>query len=106
MMMDKGCLGDIQMIKERISYVIPIAIDGSKSGAPVLIYEMAKDSYEVDLSFGIFLSVLERPRNTPLASRCSMTMRHQFQLIQRNFPTICFSPLQKLVMEKLLCRHP
>ncbi|EAA8955398.1 hypothetical protein CBJ10_15015 [Salmonella enterica] len=53
-MMDKGCLGDIQMIKERISYVIPIAIDGSKSGTPVLIYEMAKDSYEVDLSFGIF----------------------------------------------------
>lgn len=54
MMMDKGCLGDIQMIKERISYVIPIAIDGSKSGTPVLIYEMAKDSHEVDLSFGIF----------------------------------------------------
>ncbi|EBB8731227.1 hypothetical protein CMS39_01235 [Salmonella enterica] len=54
-MMDKGCLGDIQMIKERISYVIPIAIDGSKSGTPpVLIYEMAKDSHEVDLSFGIF----------------------------------------------------
>ncbi|ECG8629205.1 hypothetical protein AAD16_005374 [Salmonella enterica subsp. diarizonae] len=53
-MMDKGCLGDIQMIKERISYVIPIAIDGSKSGNPVLIYEMAKDSHEVDLSFGIF----------------------------------------------------
>ncbi|EEB2528228.1 hypothetical protein XO04_23045, partial [Salmonella enterica subsp. enterica serovar Kentucky] len=53
-MMDNGCLGDIQMIKERISYVIPIAIDGSKSGTPVLIYEMAKDSYEVDLSFGIF----------------------------------------------------
>ncbi|ATI65811.1 hypothetical protein CPU03_00315 [Edwardsiella tarda] len=40
------------MIKERISYVIPI--DGINSGTPVLIYEMAKDSCETDLSFGVF----------------------------------------------------
>ncbi|EBU2671623.1 hypothetical protein GKU49_14570 [Salmonella enterica] len=42
------------MIKERISYVIPIAMDDSKSGTPVLIYEMTEGSHEVDLSFGVF----------------------------------------------------
>lgn len=42
------------MIKERISYVIPISADDSKSGTPVLIYEMGEGSHEVDLSFGVF----------------------------------------------------
>ncbi len=44
----------MKMIKERISYVVPIANDDNKFGTPVLIYEMAKDSHEVDLSFGVF----------------------------------------------------
>lgn len=44
----------MQMISERISYVIPIARDDSNSGTPVLIYEIEKDSHEVDLSFGVF----------------------------------------------------
>ncbi|WP_435952702.1 hypothetical protein [Dryocola sp. BD626] len=42
------------MIKERISYVIPIAMDDNKSGTPVLIYEMKKDSQHIDLSFGVY----------------------------------------------------
>lgn len=42
------------MIKERISYVIPISADDSKSGTPVLIYEMGEESHKVDLSFGVF----------------------------------------------------
>lgn len=42
------------MIKERISYIIPIAMDEGNPVTPVLIYEMDKDSHEVDLSFGAF----------------------------------------------------
>lgn len=42
------------MINEKISYVIPIALDNSKSGTPVLIYEMRKEDNTIDLSFGVF----------------------------------------------------
>ena len=44
----------MSMIKERISYVIPIALDDNKSGTPVLIYEMKQGADYVDLSFGVF----------------------------------------------------
>lgn len=42
------------MINERISYVIPIAMDNDKLGIPVLIYELDKDSRKVNLSFGLY----------------------------------------------------
>lgn len=42
------------MIKERISFVIPLAMDNNKSGTPVLIYEMPHGSHVVDLAFGVF----------------------------------------------------
>nr|DAL51261.1 MAG TPA_asm: hypothetical protein [Caudoviricetes sp.] len=42
------------MIKERISFVIPLAMDNNKSGTPVLIYEMPQGSHVVDLAFGVF----------------------------------------------------
>lgn len=41
-------------IKERISYVIPIAVTESTSGIPVLVYEVNDWNGEADLSFGIF----------------------------------------------------
>lgn len=42
------------MIKERISYVIPIAVSDDSSGLPVLVYEIDKWKELADLSFGVF----------------------------------------------------
>lgn len=41
-------------IKERISYVIPIAFVDDTSGQPVLVYEFDNWEGEADIAFGIF----------------------------------------------------
>lgn len=41
-------------IKERISYVIPIAVSEDTSGMPVLVYEIDDWKGEVTIAFGIF----------------------------------------------------
>lgn len=42
------------MIKERISFVIPLAMDNNNAGTPVLIYEMDPGYNFVNLVFGVF----------------------------------------------------
>ena len=41
-------------IKERISYVIPVAFTHDPSGTPVLVYEFDEWNGEADISFGVF----------------------------------------------------
>lgn len=41
-------------IKERISYVIPIAFADDTSGTPVLLYEFENWSGKADIAFGVF----------------------------------------------------
>ncbi|EAA8368911.1 hypothetical protein BHM08_05820 [Salmonella enterica] len=78
------------MIKELISYVIPVAQDGRKSVIPILVYEIDNDSHEVDLSFGVFFIGLKAEKKysvgievfndheTPIPIDTKQYSNHQF----------------------------
>lgn len=50
-------------IKERISYVIPIAVAEDTSGTPVLLYEFENWSGKADIAFGVFFIGLRANKN-------------------------------------------
>lgn len=58
-------------IKERISYVIPIAITEDSFGIPVLVYEVDNWEGKADFSFGVFFIGLRAKKKYILAVKVS-----------------------------------